>query len=162
MTVTVTAAQSPDTPAIATLMREMDAFYGEPTDEPTEAKMHQITSVLFSEPPLAYAILARDGERVIGFAAYSFLWPAVSSTKSLYLKELYVSASYRKRGIGRLLMAEILRTAVDNECSRVEWTTDETNTSARQFYARLGLRELSSKVFYRVDGPALLTAVANS
>src|SRR6266581_9292618 len=30
------------------------------------------------------------GARLTGFAAYSFLWPAIGLTRSLYLKELYV------------------------------------------------------------------------
>lgn len=45
--------------------------------------------VLFGDPPLARALVGwEDGEAPVGFAAYSFLWPAVRLTASLYLKEL--------------------------------------------------------------------------
>ncbi len=86
-----------------------------------------------------------------GFAAYSFLWPAVGATRSLYLKELYVPEKYRRRGVGALLMRAIFETAGPLGCSRVEWTTDARNTAAQAFYAKLGLRAHPSKIFYRVE-----------
>jgi GNAT superfamily N-acetyltransferase len=88
---------------------------------------------------------------VAGIAAYSFLWPAVGSTRSLYLKELYVPAAYRGQGVGKLLMHAVFETAAKLGCSRVEWTTDTSNTVAQAFYARLGLPRHPSKVFYRVE-----------
>ena len=153
MMFTVTHAMPVDVAAIAELFQEMDNFYGETIEESVEAKVNQINSVLFADRPLAYALLARSGSGVVGFAAYSFLWPAVQTTSSLYLKELYVSKGYRHLGVGKMLMERVFIVAVDSGCSRVEWTTDKENTSAQQFYASLGLASLSSKVFYRVDAP---------
>ena len=86
-----------------------------------------------------------------GLAAYSFLWPAIGPTRSLYLKELYVPAAYRGRGVGKLLMRAVFEAAARHGCSRVEWTTDVTNTGAQAFYARLALPRYPSKVFYRVE-----------
>lgn len=70
-------------------------------------------------------------------------------TKSLFLKELYVKTSHRRAGIGRLLMAGVFRAARDEDCSRVEWTTDQQNRDAQEFYERLGIPALPSKLFYR-------------
>lgn len=155
---TVTHALPGDLPAMSELFREMDEFYGEIAEESVEAKSDQINSVLFADPPLAYALLARTDSDVIGFAAYSFLWPAIQTAKSLYLKELYVSKSYRRRGIGKMLMRRLFDVAIETDCSRVEWTTDEDNSSAQQFYANLGVQSHSSKVFYRVEGGDALAA----
>jgi hypothetical protein len=41
-------------------------------------------------------MLAWDGDDLAGFAAYSFLWPAVGLTRSLFLKELYVAEAARR------------------------------------------------------------------
>lgn len=153
---TVRPAEPGDLTAMAELFREMDEFYGETATEPANAKIDQINSVLFADPPLAYAILAWDGSNLVGMAAYSFLWPAALTTKSLYLKELYVSKSYRRRSIGKLLMEHIFKVAIDTDCSRVEWTTDRENTEAQRFYEQLGLSAVSSKVFYRSEGPDAL------
>jgi ribosomal protein S18 acetylase RimI-like enzyme len=136
---------------MAQLFLEMDEYYGEPVSETVVAKVDQINSVLFADPPLAYALLASDDDRLVGFAGYSFLWPAVNTTKSLYLKELYVSKESRRRGIGKMLMDELRKIAAESDCSRIEWTTDEENLEAREFYGQLGFSILPSKIFYRIE-----------
>src|SRR5260370_8786324 len=62
----------------------------------------QVAEALFTSPPAGYALLAWDGTQLAGLAAYSFLWPAVGLTRSLYLKELYVGGAYPPHPTGRL------------------------------------------------------------
>ena len=88
----------------------------------------------------------------LAWPAYSFLWPAVGLTSSLYLKELYVADDHRGQGIGTLLMQALFEAAAKHGCSRVEWTTDRDNTGAQEFYDRLGVPAHPSKIFYRVEG----------
>jgi ribosomal protein S18 acetylase RimI-like enzyme len=91
-----------------------------------------------------------DGGLVVGIAAYSFLWPAVGTARSLFLKELYVAEGYRRRGVGRVLMRAVFETATVLGCARVEWTTDPDNAAALAFYAGLGMAT-HPKVFYRAE-----------
>lgn len=148
----VLSAKPDNAEAMAELFQEMDEFYGETIRESFGAKVSQICSALFGDPPLAYALLAWDDSKIVGFAGYSFLWPAALTTKSLYLKELYVSVGHRRHGIGNKLMTEVFKLAAENKCSRVEWTTDQDNVEAQKFYEHLGVPILSSKVFYRAEG----------
>lgn len=154
----VADAKGEDAMAIAELLREMDEHYDDKPIESVEVKTAQVKAVLFTNRPLAYALLARDGSQLIGMAAYSFLWPARQRTKSLYLKELYVSTYYRRQGIGKLLMKRLFEVAIDRGCTRVEWTTDEDNEEARRFYKDQGFSVISSKLFYRVEGQDSLRA----
>lgn len=147
----VTDAIGEDAVALAELLVEMDDHYDDGPAESTEAKTAQINAVLFTDQPLAYALLARDGSQVVGLAAYSFLWPVRQRAKSLYLKELYVSRHYRGQGIGKLLMNRLFEVAVDRGCDRVEWTTDEDNGQARRFYQGQGFTTLPKKFFYRAN-----------
>ena len=149
--ITVSPARPDSVHAIAVLLEEMDRFYGSVDSEPLSTRIRQIDDALFSDPPAAYALLARDGGDVVGLATYSFLWPAVGLTRSLYLKELYVTSSSRRRSVGKLLMRALSETAGEYGCSRVEWTTDMDNTDAQAFYQSLGLSALKSKVFYRSE-----------
>jgi GNAT superfamily N-acetyltransferase len=144
-------AEPGDVADIAAMLEELGRFYGTGEPEPLGRRLDQVRSALFGTPPAGYALLARDGRRVVGLATYSFLWPAVGATRSLYLKELYLPAEYRGRGAGEQLMRAVFETATRLGCSRVEWTTDAGNAAARAFYARLGLPEYPSKVFYRID-----------
>jgi GNAT superfamily N-acetyltransferase len=150
--ITVTSASPDHAEAIAGLLEEMDRFYGSNGAELLEARVRQINDAIFTSPPAAYALLAWEGMKLSGFAAYSFLWPAVGLTRSLYLKELYVAEAHRHGGTGRFLMRAIFDAAEEHGCSRVEWTTDTDNTGAQDFYDKLGLPKHPSKVFYRVEG----------
>lgn len=149
--IAVSPAVPGDIPALAALLAEMGRFYGATDNEPLDSRLRQINEALFVTPPAAYALLARDGADLAGFAAYSFLWPAVGLTRSLYLKELYVREKHRSRGVGNLLMRRLTEVASRHGCSRVEWTTDAGNAVAQSFYAALGYHRHPSKIFYRVE-----------
>lgn len=153
--ISITHAEPEDAEALARLAEEMDRFYGISEFESLEVRVRQICEALFSNPPSAYSLLAWDSRRLTGFASYSFLWPAVGLTRSLYLKELYVVANGRQKGIGKLLMWHLYDIAVKYNCSRVEWTTDTDNPGARQFYSELGVPVIESKLFYRIEGEDL-------
>jgi GNAT superfamily N-acetyltransferase len=150
--ITVSPAEPRDAAAIAALLEDLGRFYGAAGPQrPGQISTAQIDEALFAVPQAAHVLLARDAGQVAGLAAYSFLWPAVGASRSLYLKELYVPEAYRRRGVGRLLMRAVFETAATLGCSRVEWTTDAGNTAAQAFYAGLGLPAYPSKVFYRVE-----------
>jgi GNAT superfamily N-acetyltransferase len=147
----LSAAAPGDAEMIAALCAEMDEFYGDET-APLELRLSQIRAALFTDPPAAWALLAREGGELAGFASYSFLWPAVGLSVSLYLKELYVAAAFRRSGIGSLLMRGLSGIAAERGCSRIEWTTDRDNSGAQAFYAALGAEPAMSKLFYRAAG----------
>ncbi len=153
--ITVTHAKLEHAEAIAEIAEEMDRFYGATKVESAETRIRQIGEALFSDLPPAYSLLAWDDGRLVGFASYSFLWPAIGLTRSLYLKELYVSTKARRTGVGNLLMQRLFDIAVKNDCSRVEWTTDSDNREAQLFYAELGVPVEESKLFYRIEGDEL-------
>lgn len=149
--ITISPAKPDDIPAMSRLLAEMDRFYGSSSADQQEVREQQIYQALFGDSPASHALLARDDEQLVGMAAYSFLWPAVGLTRSLYLKELYVAEACQRRGVGRLLMAALYEIAAEHECSRVEWTTDADNSGAMAFYAGLGVPIEKSKIFYRAE-----------
>ena len=159
--IAIVLAQPANSTALATLAEEMDRFYGATEIGQLDLRVRQINEAIFSDPPSAYALLAWDGDKLVGFASYSFLWPAVGLTRSLYLKEMYVAETARRKGIGKLLMQHLYDIAVKNNCSRVEWTTDQDNVDAQHFYAELGAAIKESKLFYRIEGDDLRKQAVN-
>jgi GNAT superfamily N-acetyltransferase len=153
--VTVALARPEHCTAIAGLLDELDSFYGVTATVPAEQRRDHIRDGLFASPPAAYALLAWEGQRLAGFACYSFLWPSAGGTRSLFLKELYVAGSCRGKGVGTLLMDALRLTAIQHGCSRVEWTTDDNNPAAMRFYEALGYTRQPSKIFYRLEGDQL-------
>jgi GNAT superfamily N-acetyltransferase len=150
--VTVVRPATPDDiDALAKLTEEMNRYYGATDVEPLDLRRQQIRDALFGDVPAAYALLATDAGSVVGFATYSFLWPAVGLTRSLYLKELYVTQARHRAGVGKQIMASLFEVASEHDCSRVEWTADQDNPGAQAFYETFGVDPKTSKLFYRLE-----------
>ncbi|WP_435241807.1 cyclophane-containing RiPP N-acetyltransferase HaaN [Streptomyces cucumeris] len=153
MSVTIRPAEKRDILAVAELIEEIERFYGSTEIQPLDERQSQVEEALFGSPPMASALLVEDESgALVGLAAYSFLWPAAGASHSLFLKELYVRDTLRRRGVGAQLMSELRTLAAARPgCSRVEWMTDRDNPEARAFYKSLGFAEFDGKIVYRVD-----------
>jgi len=148
---TVRPAVEDDVPALAELFAEMEQFYGSTEIEPIEERERQIWTVVFGDHPAAHVLVAYADVQLVGFASYSFLWPAVGVTKSIYLKELYVREGQRGIGVGKAIMAAVNDVGDNSMCSRVEWTTDKGNQQAQRFYESLNIQANLEKLFYRLS-----------
>ncbi|WP_406052902.1 GNAT family N-acetyltransferase [Kribbella sp. NBC_00889] len=96
--IVVRPATADDIDELLRLTEELDRFYGGTDLDPVEFRRQQVHEALFGDMPAAQVLLALEGETVVAFASYSYLWPAVGLTRSLYLKELYVSQAMSRRG----------------------------------------------------------------
>lgn len=54
----------------------------------------------------------------------------------MFLKDSFVRAGFRKRGIGR--RADVTRNAVEEHCSGIHWEVLDWNNRAIEFYEQLG------------------------
>jgi len=156
----VRSAQPGDLDGLLDLLDELDTFYDSPTSDARQQRAAQITAALFAADPPARALVAEDGGRLVAMASYSFLWPAAGATTSLWCKELFVSASHRRRGLGRQLLRALSRIASDRSCSRVEWTTERGNSEAIAFYDALGAPAQTDKVMFRLEGDHLASSAS--
>src|SRR5262245_26913582 len=134
----------------------MDRFYGASDIAPAAEYERQLRALLMREQPVAHVLVAFAGAVLVGFASYSFLWPAAGLTSSVFLKELYVLQAVRGQGVGKALMEQLFQVAADTGCSRVEWMTEQTNIEAQAFYERLGVQANTEKVFYRAESEGTL------
>jgi GNAT superfamily N-acetyltransferase len=153
--VEIRPAEQRDVEAFSVLMKDLDRCHGPTDTEPPGQRVRQIAENLVENLAAAYVLLASENGKPVGMAAYSFLWPAVSVTRSLYLKELYVTKEFRCKGIGALLMQRLCQVAVEHECGRVEWAADQGNPLAEAFYERLGVPKNPEKIFYRLENDSL-------
>ncbi|MGH8603791.1 MAG: GNAT family N-acetyltransferase [Gammaproteobacteria bacterium] len=149
--VVVAPAERKHVKPLAVLLEEMDRHYGDTELEPFDKRLTQIADALFGPVPAAFVLLAWDEDQFVGLASYSFLWPAAGVTRSLYIKELYVTQARRREGIGKRLMKGLLGVAAKHGCSRVEWTADQESDDAQRFYEAMGMRVNAGKLFYRVE-----------
>ncbi|MCA1217038.1 GNAT family N-acetyltransferase [Streptomyces sp. 8L] len=146
MAVQISVATDADTETLSALVGEIEEYYG---GDPAPGDPQRIRTALFAGGPVPTVLLAREHDTVIGLASYSLVWPAVGADTSLYLKELYVRAEYRRRGVGSALFAELRAIAGKHGYSRIEWTADTSNPAATAFYEALGATP-RDKIFFRV------------
>ncbi|HCT80743.1 MAG TPA: GNAT family N-acetyltransferase [Micromonosporaceae bacterium] len=148
--VSIASAVPDDAEMIVDLLDEMDEFYGDEPTETRDERLAQVRAYVFeSLSPLTVIVARADDGPVVGLASCSLLWPAARTSRSLYLKELYVLRHWRGKGVGKQLMTAVEGIAEDLGCSRVEFTTDTANEEAQAFYGSLGYTVNNGKLFYR-------------
>jgi GNAT superfamily N-acetyltransferase len=161
MTIDVRAATAADLPALAALFHEMEVHYDGPASAPAEAVIRAaLERHVFAPEARIDLLVAGSGGRLLGFAFLSMLFPAAHCTPALFVKDIFVSAGARSRGVGRALMQAVARLAVARGCSRINWNTARDNAAALAFYARLGARPWDEVVSLRLDGAALARLAA--
>jgi GNAT superfamily N-acetyltransferase len=147
----VRSADPDDVEALVVLVDEMDRFYGSEPAGSLDERREEVRTALFGPEPWAHALVALGEGSVVGVATYSYHWPAVGLTRSLFLKELYVAEGSRRSGIGSALMRRLVALAAEQGCSRVEWMTDRPNVFAQDFYRTIGHGPDGSKLVYRIE-----------
>lgn len=61
-----------------------------------------------------------------------------SGKRVLYIEDIYVEENFRGNGLGRKLFDEIISTAKELECIKIEWKCLSWNTPAQKFYHSIG------------------------
>jgi ribosomal protein S18 acetylase RimI-like enzyme len=148
-TVTVRPAVVEDVDSIVRLIAEMGAFYGSSDPTPVDVQAAMVRKVLFDDNMGTHVVIAESNYTLVGLASFAFVWPAASASRSIYLKDLYVLEAHRGCGIGSQLLEAVKQLGREHECSRIDWTVDNSNNEAFGFYDRIGAFT-SDKVGYRL------------
>jgi GNAT superfamily N-acetyltransferase len=115
---------------------------------------------LFGARPYAEVLIASEGDEPAGFALFFPSFSTFLGRPGIYLEDLYVREASRGRGIGRRLLQELARIAVERGWGRVEWAVLDWNASAIGFYERLGATLLDDWRICRLTGDALTRLAA--
>jgi len=147
-------AEPGDTETLLAFIREL-AEYERLAGE-VVADAGALQRALFDAPSPAQAIIAEVDGAAAGFALFFSSFSTFLARSGLYLEDLYVRPTMRGRGIGKALLTEVARTAVERGCGRLEWSVLDWNAPAIAFYESLGAAALSQWTAYRLSGDALL------
>ncbi|MGZ6792321.1 MAG: N-acetyltransferase family protein [Mycobacteriales bacterium] len=146
-----------DVPVLLQLVRELAVYEREPDAVlATEADLH---AALFGPDPSASCHVAESAGEVVGFALWYRTFSSWQGKPGLWLEDLFVRPEARGTGLGKALLVELARTAVDRGWTRFEWWVLDWNAPAQGFYRSLGARPEDEWTVWRVDGDAL-TALA--
>ena len=142
----------PATPAdagtIASLVREL-ADYEKLLHE-AKATESDFLRELESQSPVIHVLIAEWDAEPAGFALYFFNFSTFVGRPGLYLEDLFVRPAQRKHGIGRALLRELARIAVQRGCGRMEWAVLDWNEPALRFYKSLDARQMNEWIIHRL------------
>jgi GNAT superfamily N-acetyltransferase len=101
------------------------------------------------------ALVAESDQQIIGFALFFVSYASALTQPGFYLEDLFVQPDYRGRSLGKMLLSELAKLAVERQYSRLEWSVLDWNAPAIGFYRRIGATIAEDVRVCRVDGSGL-------
>ena len=118
------------------LMRAYCDFYGAaPPDEDLLAMARALIADPVGE---GVQILARDGDRPVGFATIFWSWSTLRAARIGVMNDLFVDPAARGKGIAEALIAECVERCRARGASSLGWQTAKDNRRAQAVYERAG------------------------
>lgn len=138
-----------DAETIARFSRALNEFLDEPTINFTAAivRLHG-----FGPNRRFEALIAERDGAPVGYAAFHESYATEHAQRGLYLIDLYVAEAARRQGVGRGLLAAVVRSARARGDTFVWWLSKPWNEAAHAFYRSVGAAE-EKMVAHVVHGP---------
>jgi len=145
-------AEESDTALILQFIRELAAYEKMLGD--VVATEDSLREWLFEKPRAEVFFAVADGVEV-GFALFFHNFSTFLGKAGIYLEDLYIKPEYRRFGIGKRILSELAKIAVERGCGRLEWACLDWNQPSIDFYLSLGAKPMDDWTVYRVSGDVL-------
>lgn len=151
--INIRAAAAEDAALILQFIRELADYEKAPLE--AVATPEDILRDGFSVDPKFRCIIAEWDGRPAGFALFFYNYSTWRGRPGIYLEDVFVRPEFRKKGIGKALLAHLAQIAVREGCARFEWQVLDWNTPAIEFYKSLGASVMKEWLTLRVTGESL-------
>ena len=153
MAATVRPSVSADLPLIAAFIRELADY--EKLSHEVRFDEADLGENLFGPRRHAEALIGEIDGQAQGFALFFHTFSTFEGKPGIWLEDLFVRPAARGAGLGKALLTQVARLAVERGCARLEWSVLDWNEPAIGFYRKLGARPMDEWRIMRVDGDAL-------
>ncbi|KAK6827580.1 hypothetical protein PG990_009193 [Apiospora arundinis] len=169
---TVRHAWREDVPAILEMIREL-ADYEHELDAVEATNETLLATIAFApdgvtssstapntEPtspsrPTRCLLLFNEENKPVGMALYFYNYSTWRAKAGIYLEDLYVRETERKKGYGKRLLVELAKEVVVMKGGRLDWAVLKWNEPSIQFYKSIGATPQDEWVGMRVEHDAL-------
>ena len=141
-------AQAADGPRIVELIRLLAEF--EKLPPPDAAAERRLIADAFEARRLELWV-AEEAGAVIAYAACFTAYSTFRARPTLFLEDLFVHPSARRRGVATALLARLRAEAEQRGCGRFEWMVLDWNVEAQKLYAGIGAAMLPEWRLVRID-----------
>jgi GNAT superfamily N-acetyltransferase len=140
---TIRRAEKRDCPRLLELITELAVYERAP--QAVTATLHHLTESGFGSSPVWWGFVActyddpaHEGEEfIVGFALYYIRYSTWKGQR-LYLEDLIVTDTYRRKGIGKLLFDRLFVETIEKGFSGMAWQVLDWNQPAIDFYKTYG------------------------
>jgi aminoglycoside 3-N-acetyltransferase I len=129
-----------DVPLLKQLLRVFGEAFEEPDTYQSAVPSEGYLQALLGKPHFI-ALVALDGDTVVGGLVAYDLQKFEQERKELYIYDLAVSAEHRRKGIATNLIRELQRVAQERGAYVIFVQADLEDTPAIRLYESLGVRE---------------------
>ena len=153
MTLSIRSATAGDLSLIASLIRELADY--EKLAHEVRFDEAALGERLFGPRPYAEVLIGEVDGVAQAFALFFHNFSTFEGKPGVYLEDLYVRPEARGAGLGKAMLKELARIALERDCARLEWWVLDWNAPAIGFYEKLGAKPMDEWTTMRVDGAAL-------
>jgi len=143
MSIAIRSADAVDIPAIVAMARELNAQEGV---DPTLVDPGGLAEHAFGPHPRVSGLIAELDGAVVGYALYQDFFDTDYMRPALFLHDLFVKVSARRRGVGHRLMAALAAESLARGANLMAWAVRFRNSGARAFYDALKARNEDARV----------------
>jgi ribosomal protein S18 acetylase RimI-like enzyme len=139
----IVKADLADSAHAAGIVDVLDSYASDPVGggRPLRAEVRErLASVLRAHPTTLVLLAMADG-RAVGIAVCFFGVSTFEARPPIYVHDLAVVPDFRGRGIGRALLAEAEKRAVERGCCKLTLEVQDGNLVARSLYQSFGFRD---------------------
>jgi GNAT superfamily N-acetyltransferase len=152
MTIEIRPATAEDAGTLLALVKALAVYEKKP--DAVKATEADLLRDGFGPTPRFEALLAFVDGAPAGFALYFADYSTWEGRPGLFLEDLFVAETARRRGVGRALLVELARIVVARGWGRLNLNVLTWNP-ARDFYHAIGFAHMAEWAPYRIDGAAL-------
>jgi GNAT superfamily N-acetyltransferase len=150
---TITPAVESDVPVILSFIRKLAEY--EKLSHLVVTTEENVREHVFGENPVAEVLLAFWDQEPVGFALYFRNFSTFLGQPGIYLEDLFVEPEHRGKGIGKALLKQLAKIAIERGYGRLDWAVLDWNTPSIEFYRGLGAAPMDAWTGYRLTGEAL-------
>lgn len=133
MSIQIRRAVKEDCARLLELVNEL-ALYEKAPQEVTVTLKHFEESG-FGKNPVWWAFVAEENRLILGFALYYVRYSTWKGQR-MYLEDILVTENARGKGIGKLLMDQLIVEAKERNLNGIVWQVLEWNEPAINFYKK--------------------------
>ena len=146
----IRAATSSDVPALLQMIKELADF----EKIETTVSENNLREALFHDPKGPEALIAEENSIPVGYLIFYQTFSCSSGKKGIYIEDVYVKESSRKKSYGTAFFKEVAQIA-KARYGRLYWSVFNWNEKAIRFYQKIGGIPVNDCTVYGLTGKAL-------